>query len=55
MTPTISPNFKSYVAETLRLQADASEARQDHPEAARLRHEAEKLERQVKELDHVHH
>lgn len=49
MAETISADFKAYVATTLRLQADASEARQDHPEAARLRHEAEKLERQVKE------
>jgi hypothetical protein len=49
MSPTISPDFKAYVAATLRLQADTNEARQDHTEAARLRREAEKLERQVKE------
>lgn len=49
MTATVSPSFKSYVAETLRMQAQTHAHQHDRSEAARKLREARKLERQVKE------
>ena len=46
MSPTVSPEFKSYVADTLRMQAQHNP---DRSESARKLREARKLERQVKE------
>ena len=55
MSPTVSPGFKSYVAETLRMRAATEEAHQHHAEAERLRKDAERLEPQTKrELADVH-
>ena len=52
---TISPDFKSFVAETLRMQADTQDQQHHHAEAERLRQAAERLERQhEKEHYHVH-
>lgn len=51
MTPTISPDFKAFVAETLRMQAKHNP---DRSEAARKLREARKLERQIKETADVH-
>lgn len=49
MSATVSPDFKSFVAQTLRLQAATDAERQHRSEAARKLIAARKLERQVKE------
>ncbi len=46
---TVSPDFKSYVAETLRMQAQADAQNQHRSEAARKLKAARRLERQAKE------
>lgn len=54
MSPTIPPDFKLYVAETLRMQAATDASQQRRSEAARKLKAARKLERQVKEFSDVH-
>lgn len=53
MSATVSPDFKSFVAETLRMQADTQDKQHHHAEAERLRRAAERLEPK-KELADVH-
>ena len=54
MSATVSPDFKSFVAETLRLQAATDAKQQRRSEAARKLIAARKLERQVRKAEHVH-